>query len=950
MLRLQPKESAVGRFVALNQQIGELGKEVQRRRRAEEEARRQEERLRVTLHSIGDAVIATDAGGRVSFMNPVAEAMTGWARADAVGMPLEVVFRIVNETTRQPVENPALRALAEGVVVGLANHTVLIARDGTERAIDDSAAPIRDGDGFSGAVLVFRDVTARRLIDLNLALNEQRLRMALEAAQMVAWEWSPADGWLNIYENAADVVGLPRGTTLVGIEQGLSLVHPDDLATYRVTYQKAIDERGGYVLHYRLIRPDDGRVLWMEERGLAVCDGSGRVERVVGVVMDITERRRAEDRLRDALSRLGSILSAGEVGTWEFDVVNNVVRADPNLARMFGVGSEVAAGGPIEDYTGAIHPDDRGRVFQAIRLALESGEGYEEEYRLVSPGQADRWVVARGRVERDEAGLAVRLPGVVVDITGRKYAEERHRQSESRFRTLFESMDEGFGVIEMISDPEGRPIDYRFLEMNPAFEHQTGLRGVVGRTVREVAPDHESSWFETYGRVAATGEPVRFVSEAKALGGRWFDVYAFRLGEAGSRKVAVLFSDISARIRAEAERDRLEADLRRVAADLSEADRRKDEFLATLAHELRNPLAPIRNGLQIMRVAVDDRQAVDESRSLMERQVTHMVRLIDDLMDISRITRNKLALRRERVELAEVVRNAVETSRPLVEDAGHELSVTMPARPIFVDADVTRLSQVFSNLLNNAAKYTEKGGNIALVVERQGGDVVVTVRDDGVGIPPEMLPRLFEMFTQVDRALERSQGGLGIGLSLVKTLVEMHGGSVEASSEGEGLGSEFVVRLPVVLAASARSESPDSDQRTNRPMPTLRILVVDDNVDSARTLIRLLKLMGHEARTAHDGSQAVEAAEEYRPDLMLLDIGLPVMNGYEVARAIRRRPWGRDPVIVALTGWGQEDDRRRSKEAGIDDHLVKPMDPATLESLLAGMRPGSHEDPGPATI
>ena len=374
----------------------------------------------------------------------------------------------------------------------------------------------------------------------------------------------------------------------------------------------------------------------------------------------------------------------------------------------------------------------------------------------------------------------------------------------------------------------------------------------------------------------------------------------------------------------------------RLVEQLREQDQRKDNFLATLAHELRNPLAPIRNGLQIMKMAGDDRQAVDEARALMERQVTHMVRLIDDLMDVSRITRNKLELRRERVDLAVIVRNAVETIRPLIEASDHELSITVPARPIYLDADVTRLSQVFSNLLNNAAKYTEPGGNIALVVERQGGDVVVTVRDNGVGIPPEMLPDVFDMFTQVDRSPARTQGGLGIGLSLVKTLVEMHGGSVEARSEEHLRGSEFVVSLPTIKAESVQIEAREAEKGMNATT-ALRILVVDDNVDSARTLARLLKLLGHETCMAHDGGQAVEVAERHRPQLMLLDIGLPVMNGYEVARAIREQTWGREVAIVALTGWGQEDDRRRSKEAGIDRHLVKPMDPTILEKLVSEM-------------
>jgi CheY-like chemotaxis protein len=333
----------------------------------------------------------------------------------------------------------------------------------------------------------------------------------------------------------------------------------------------------------------------------------------------------------------------------------------------------------------------------------------------------------------------------------------------------------------------------------------------------------------------------------------------------------------------------------------------------------------------------------------MERQVTHLVRLIDDLMDVSRITRGKLALRKERVELATVIHAAVDTSRPLIEAADHELSLTVPARPIIVDADPTRLAQVFSNLLNNAAKYTDPGGNIALIAERQGSDVVVTVRDNGVGIPPEMLPRVFEMFTQVDRSLERSQGGLGIGLSLVKGIVEMHRGSVEALSDGQGRGSEFVVRLPIVVAGTPQPTTGGVDSAAVSPAAGRRILVVDDNQDSARSLARLLKLTGHEAHMAHDGGEAVEAAEQHRPEVILLDIGLPVMNGYDVARAIRGRPWGSDVAIVALTGWGQEGDRQRSKDAGIDRHLVKPVDPADLERLLAELQHPPEVPPFRAT-
>jgi signal transduction histidine kinase len=371
---------------------------------------------------------------------------------------------------------------------------------------------------------------------------------------------------------------------------------------------------------------------------------------------------------------------------------------------------------------------------------------------------------------------------------------------------------------------------------------------------------------------------------------------------------------------------------------LREADRRKSEFLATLAHELRNPLAPLRNGLQIMRLSCHDRATLDEARTMMERQVGHMVRLIDDLLDLSRITNGKIELRKERIDLAAAVQDGLETSRPVIEAAGHELGVTLPPGPVYVDGDRTRLAQVFANLLNNSAKYTPQGGHIALTVERQGSDVVVTVTDDGIGIPTDKLAQVFDMFTQVDRSLGRSQGGLGIGLSLVRGLVEMHGGSVEARSEGQGKGTEFVMRLPIALAVG-RIANPSYGEVFGDPLCSskYRILVVDDNRDSAISLGMMLKIMGHETRTAHDGLDAVAVAEAFRPDVVLLDIGLPQLNGYDACRRIRQQPWGQGMVLIALTGWGQEEDKRQSKEAGFNFHMVKPVDPAALEKLLAGL-------------
>jgi signal transduction histidine kinase/ActR/RegA family two-component response regulator len=366
---------------------------------------------------------------------------------------------------------------------------------------------------------------------------------------------------------------------------------------------------------------------------------------------------------------------------------------------------------------------------------------------------------------------------------------------------------------------------------------------------------------------------------------------------------------------------------------LKEADRRKDEFLATLAHELRNPLSPIRNALEIMQIT-SDAEAHAEARCIMERQVGQMVRLIDDLLDVSRITLGQVRLHKEKVELAAVVRDAVEACRPLMESLDHEFCVTLPLEPVYFDADPTRLTQVFSNLLNNAAKYSDRGAQINLTAERNGVELVVSVKDTGIGLPPEMLTQVFDSFTRVQQGKERARGGLGIGLTLVKRLVELHGGNIEARSDGPGKGSEFVVCLPISLAEVASEAPPGEEFQTwTNPLKT-RILVVDDLRDSAESLARLLRIEGNEVRTAHDGLEAVALAADFRPGLVLMDIGMPRMDGYEACRRIRNLPFGSEVILVAVTGWGQAEDRRKSKAAGFDHHMIKPVEPLAIERLL----------------
>jgi signal transduction histidine kinase len=372
------------------------------------------------------------------------------------------------------------------------------------------------------------------------------------------------------------------------------------------------------------------------------------------------------------------------------------------------------------------------------------------------------------------------------------------------------------------------------------------------------------------------------------------------------------------------------------AQALKEADSRKDEFLATLAHELRNPLAPIRNGLQILRMSPEGPRA-EEVRGMMDRQLTHMVRLIDDLLDVSRVSRGRIDLRKARMRLQEAVYSALEASRPLIEGNEHKLIVDIPEEPLWLEGDLTRLAQVVSNLLNNAAKYTPAGGEIHLTIRREGGQADIDIADNGLGIDADMLPRVFDLFTQADRHLDRSQGGLGIGLALVSKLVEMHGGTSRAVSEGAGKGSTFTVSLPLMDEQGAAMGVPLQTARTRTAAP-MKVLIVDDNVDSAQTSLWMLDLMGHKAMLAHEGVTALEMARDLNPDVVLLDIGMPGMDGYEVCRQLRQMPEMKNKTVIAQTGWGQESDRQKAFAAGFDHHITKPVSLDLLTQLLSDIR------------
>ena len=498
----------------------------------------------------------------------------------------------------------------------------------------------------------------------------------------------------------------------------------------------------------------------------------------------------------------------------------------------------------------------------------------------------------------------------------RRAAEEAERQvraSEERLRLFVENTPAAVAMLD-------RNMHYLLVSRRRLRDYGLEGQDVIGRDYYEVFPNVPERWKEIHRRCLAGAtercEEDRFIRpDGQEVWLRW-EICPWRdpHGEIGG---VLIFSEVI-------------TDRKRAEEALREADRRKDEFLATLAHELRNPLAPIRNALHILKPPATDAAAAERLRAMMERQVRHMTRMVDDLLDVSRITRGKVVLRKEVVTLAGVVERVVEATRPLVEERRHEVTLDLPPEPVCLEADPTRLEQVLANLLNNAAKYTDPGGRVRLTARREGGDLVLHVRDNGVGIAADMLGRVFEPFVQADRVLHQSQGGLGIGLTLVRRLVEMHGGTVTAHSDGPGTGSEFVVRLPALGKdeGGRLTEEPEA-----APVdPSRRVLVVDDNVDAAESLAMLLRMAGHEVRVAHDGPAALAAVEADPPEVVFLDIGMPVMNGYDVARRLRERP---GLMLVAMTGWGQDEDLRRSREAGFAHHLVKPVEPATLYRLLA---------------
>jgi PAS domain S-box-containing protein len=646
----------------------------------------------------------------------------------------------------------------------------------------------------------------------------------------------------------------------------------------------------------------------------AIRDAVGRIVGISKVARDVGARLRAEEAARTAEGQLALITDnlpplISYIGRDLRYRLNN--RA---YETWFGLERAQIHGRQVQEVLGR-------EAWERLRPYMESalaGTRVQFEAEIPYAHGGVRWIDASYVPDVADDGEVRGFAVLINDVSARRRAENALRESEARFRLMADAAP----VLIWLSDTEGRRTWFNrpWLEFTGrGLAEELGDAWTAGVHLDDVEQVRESFRASFTARLGVRRE-FRLRRADGAY--RWLLETAQPMLHADGSFLGYIGSCTDVTEWHEAQEV------------LLQSDRRKDEFLATLGHELRNPLAPIRNSLHILRLTERDAGSQRRLVDMMERQVDQLVRLVDDLLEVSRISRGKITLRTEPVELGQVLRSAAEACRPLMEREGHDFQVQLPQEPITLEGDAVRLTQVVANLLNNSAKYTEAGGRVWLGAARVGGEAVITVRDTGLGIPAEMLPHIFDMFAQVNRTLGRAQGGLGIGLALVRRLVELHGGRVEARSAGEGTGSEFVVRLPM-----AAPRPPDGER--GRPSETparagaRRVLVVDDNRDAAESLARLLRLRGHEVRVAHDGVQAMALATALQPELILLDLGMPGLDGFEVARRLRREAALGHPLLVALTGYGQEDDRRRTAEAGFDGHFVKPLDLAALERLLA---------------
>ncbi|MGB9108777.1 MAG: PAS domain S-box protein, partial [Telluria sp.] len=881
-----------------------LEREVEESRAAERALREHKALIDATLSISTVGVIYFDLDGTVRDVNQAYQRMTGYSEDEL--RQVEHWRRITAPEFWEMTLRSGQELLQSGFTRPYTKQ--MIRKDGSRWWGLYAPARISGEGALARCVCFVLDVSELKEAETRLADSEERFRALVEGFGQAVWETDadagfvvPSPSWCA-YTGQREEASMGRGW--------LDAVHPDDRDYVQREWRAALAMRRGINMEFR-VHVANGGWRWTNVRAAPLFNPDRSLRKWFGMNIDIDERRRTQAALAESERRYRMLFEAMDEGfllaTVQFDAngrPNGLAYSEANPAAVRMISIHYVGPSQLK-----VRPEHEPCWLEACAQVARTGVSTRSQcYADALNSWFDFFVYPVGG---DTA--APRVAILFHDITVRKRAEDALRESEARFRAL---ADASPALIYQF-DPAGE-----LMYLNQRGADDDGLAEAGGWRAIVQADEMNAYLGQVSDGIQRADYNQRIRVPARDGGWHWFESHAapWYTGDGLHRGYVGISLDITGAVQAE------EA--------LKEADRRKDEFLATLAHELRNPLAPISNAVQLMR-RPDGRRQSDRVVEMVGRQVRQIVRLVDDLMEVSRITRGKIDLRMERVPIAEIIHSAVESSQLGIERAGHQLAVAMPEEPLVLQADRVRLTQVFANLLNNAAKYTDPGGRIWVEVWREDGMALVSVRDTGIGIPAESLARVFEMFAQAHRSVGRGQGGLGIGLTMVRSLVEMHYGTVEAHSGGTGLGSEFLVRLPLAPQEDGADERPGLAQsRPSAPFAGQRILVVDDNRDAADTLGLLLEADGADVRVVYDGRSALAMAESFMPSSVLLDIGMPGMDGYEVARRLRQDERFASLRIVALTGWGQDADRRQTRNRGFTYHLTKPVSLEDLHHLL----------------
>ena len=900
------------------------------RRKNEVALKESEEKFRSLLESAPDAMVIADPLGKIVLVNAVTLSMFGYSRSELVGERVEML--IPSSARERHIQlrmdftaKPLTRTMGRG------QPLTAVRKDGSEFPVEIALSPIvlESGTLISSSI---RDISDRVTNAKAIVESESRLMLGVEVAGLALAEVDYTTGLNHLTTDAARLFGLAQDFLIVPRETVHAAFHSDDRDELMVRIADSLSPsgRGWFAMDHRVVWPN-GEVHWLRVRKQVYFEGDGDKRHPVRAVLalfDVTAEKNAAEIVRASGEFVRGVLDSLPEHVVVLDNLGNVLAVNhPSDRHTLENGASLSAATVGFNYLDLCRqsvvkggPDVHGMIDGLAEVLNGARSEFKTEYPCLAPGREEWFSMHAQRMQSENAGVILSH----TNITESRIAQRRLEDSETRFRRLFEAAHDGILILDAST--------YKITHVNPFLTTLLDYPAdhFLGRELWEIGflKDKQASvlamqQLDKIGSIRYEGLPLEDRHGQKHP----VEMVANKYDEGLHPVIQCNIRDIS-------ERRKLEKQMLSQAAELSDLHRRKDEFLAMLSHELRSPLAPIANAVQLLGLPNGVETLLQkQARGIIERQVSQLQHLVDDLLEVSRITTGRVQLRQERVALRGIIDGAVETARPLIDQRKHELSLSMPKEILWLNADAARLEQVVVNLLTNAAKYTEEKGHIWLSVQAEGDECVLRVRDTGIGIAPALLPKIFDLFTQAERSLDRSQGGLGIGLALVQRLTELHGGRVEVHS-AVGQGSEFIVRLPL-MAIELADTTPLTEVGDAKAVRPLRVLVVDDNVDTVLSFSILLRASGHDVFTANDGLMAVQVANEQHPDVVLLDIGLPGLNGYDVAKRIRQQTGGKKVVLIALTGYGQDTDRELSAQAGFNHHLVKPARLEQVKEILA---------------